>query len=134
MDVVSCRELKRVGRSVSLLLTDAAVEKRVTCGLRPAIKALDRDPQRVLCCVVPQSGTRDAASHIQTTLLQAFCYENAITIIKVGLCSRQHVDTSLVINFDITWKNQRILYGLPSRWALELKHTIYYSSQLIQSD
>lgn len=80
-----CRELKRVGRSVSLLLTDAADENRVTCGLRPAIKALDRDPQRVLCCVVPQNGTGDAASHIQATLLQAFCYENCIAIIKVGL-------------------------------------------------
>lgn len=108
---VFCRELKRVGRSVSSLLTDAAVEKRVTCGLRPAIKALDRDPQSVLCCVVPQSGTRDAASHIQTTLMQAFCYENSITIIKVGLCSR-HVDTQLSLAYPQCSGGPYKLFGL----------------------
>lgn len=77
-----CRELKQVGRSVSSLLMVATEEQRVTCGLKPAIHALETEPDEVLFCVLPQ--TRDPTTHIQAVLLQAFCYEQNIAIIKVG--------------------------------------------------
>lgn len=75
------RELKRVGKAVSALLATAADEKRITCGLRPAIKVLEMDPAQILFCVMPH--TNDAAKHIQSVLLEAFCYEHNIAIIKV---------------------------------------------------
>uniref|UniRef100_A0A1B6H815 Ribosomal protein eL8/eL30/eS12/Gadd45 domain-containing protein n=1 Tax=Homalodisca liturata TaxID=320908 RepID=A0A1B6H815_9HEMI len=80
------KEMKRVGRAVTSLLTVAAEENRITCGLRPAIQMLEMDPSQILFCVMPQ--TRDSAKHIQSVLLQAFCYEHNIAIIKVDSMER----------------------------------------------
>ncbi|XP_054278525.1 growth arrest and DNA damage-inducible protein GADD45 gamma-like [Macrosteles quadrilineatus] len=106
--IMSNKELKRVGKAVSALLATAADEKRITCGLRPAIKVLEMDPAQILFCVMPH--TNDAAKHIQSVLLEAFCYEHNIAIIKVDSLDRLRdtvgeVDCSCILihrhrNFD----------------------------------
>jgi growth arrest and DNA-damage-inducible protein len=65
------------------VLRKAQTEKRLTCGLFPVIKLLEVDPERALFCIMPQSSQGNATLHIQTVLLQAFCYENDINIIQV---------------------------------------------------
>jgi len=75
---------KSVSKAVMTVLRKAQAEKRLTCGLLPAIKLLEMDPESALFCIMPQSSQGNAALHIQTVLLQAFCYENDIHIIQVN--------------------------------------------------
>ncbi|XP_023716960.1 growth arrest and DNA damage-inducible protein GADD45 gamma [Cryptotermes secundus] len=74
---------KSLCRAVMTVLRKAQSEKRLTCGLLPAIKLLEMDPGSALFCIMPESSQGNAALHIQTVLLQAFCYENDIHIIQV---------------------------------------------------
>ncbi|KAJ9579624.1 hypothetical protein L9F63_004703 [Diploptera punctata] len=73
---------KVVCKAVLTVVRKALADKRLTCGLLPAIKILETDPESVLFCIIPQSTHGDATLHIQTVLLQAFCYENDIHIIQ----------------------------------------------------
>ncbi|KAJ8965428.1 hypothetical protein NQ317_004046 [Molorchus minor] len=74
---------KKLGRAVRGMLTRAKVERRLVCGLLPAIAYLEKSPEEVLFCVIPETRPGDAATHMQTVLLQAFCYENYIPVIQV---------------------------------------------------
>lgn len=80
---LSNKQIKKLGRALGSLLHVAADEGRITCGLLPAIKMLEMDPKQVLLCIMPHTQQWDAAKHIHSVLLQAFCYEHDITIIKV---------------------------------------------------
>jgi hypothetical protein len=74
---------KSESNALMTVLRKAQTEKRLTCGLFPAVKLLEMDPDRALFCIMPQSSEGNAALHIQTVLLQAFCYENDINTIQV---------------------------------------------------
>ena len=76
---------KSLCKAVVTVLRKAQTEKRLTCGLIPAIKLLEVDPERALFCIMPQSSQGNAALHIQSVLLQAFCNENDIHIIQVHI-------------------------------------------------
>jgi growth arrest and DNA-damage-inducible protein len=99
---------KSLCKAVVTVLRKAQTEKRLTCGLIPAIKLLEVDPERALFCIMPQSNKGNAALHIQCVLLQAFCNENDIHIIQVdsaeklgyiitGKHSSPRLDSSCVI-------------------------------------
>ncbi|XP_046999499.1 growth arrest and DNA damage-inducible protein GADD45 gamma [Schistocerca americana] len=80
---------KKLCQTVRCMLRRAQAEKRLACGLLPAIKLLESDPGSVLFCVLPQTAQGDSAMHhIHTVLLQAFCYENDINIIEVDSAER----------------------------------------------
>lgn len=79
---------KAVCKAVLSVVKRAQAEKRLTCGLLPAIKILETHPESVLFCIMPQSTHGDATLHIQTVLLQAFCYENDIHIIQVDCAEK----------------------------------------------
>lgn len=88
-DRVSLADRKKLSRSMGAVLRRAQQEKRLTCGLLPAIELLQTDPGSVLFCILPQSAQGDSAvHHIHTVLLQAFCYENDIHIVKVDSAER----------------------------------------------
>jgi hypothetical protein len=76
---------KSLCKAVVTVLRKAQTEKRLTCGLIPAIKLLEVDAERALFCIMPQSSQGNAALHIQSVLLRAFCYENDIHIIQVHI-------------------------------------------------
>ncbi|KAG5896428.1 hypothetical protein JTB14_022507 [Gonioctena quinquepunctata] len=80
-----CKMINRskLGRAVHGMLTRARVERRLITGLLPAIACLEKSPEEVVICVLPQTRPGDATTHIQTVLLQAFCYENYIPVIQV---------------------------------------------------
>lgn len=67
------------------MLTKAKFEKRLVCGLLPAIKYLEKSPDEVLFCILPETRPGDTATHIHAVLLQAFCYENYIPVIQVRI-------------------------------------------------
>lgn len=82
-----CKMINRsqLGRAVRGVLTRAKDEGRLICGLFPAISHLEKSPpDDVLFCVLPQIQANDAGTHMQTVLLQAFCYENCIPVIQVN--------------------------------------------------
>lgn len=75
----------KLGRAVRGVLTQAKMERRLICGLLPAIAHLEKASDDVLLCVLPETRPGDAATHMQTVLLQAFCYENYIPVVQVNI-------------------------------------------------
>ena len=73
----------QMGRTVKNALLKAQGESRVIVGLSAAIKVLSKAAEGSLFCLmaVPQDG--DSATHMHEVLLEAFCYENDIYVIKV---------------------------------------------------
>ncbi|XP_033219432.1 uncharacterized protein LOC117174427 [Belonocnema kinseyi] len=58
----------------------------ITCGLLPTLRALATragNTQKSVC-FVPSEGQTDSASHLQITLLEAYCRENGIEVIRVS--------------------------------------------------
>lgn len=115
-----CQNLSKnlAGKAVRGVLAHAKAERRLTCGLLPAIDLLESDPCSVMFCVVAESTPGDATSHMHTVLLQAFCYENDIPVIQVdnseklahfcGLTSRKGhmLECALVTRSpDTSWDN-----------------------------
>ncbi|KAH8415840.1 hypothetical protein KR222_001918 [Zaprionus bogoriensis] len=72
-----------IGRTVKSALRRAQSESRVIVGLSAAINVLSKSPEGSLFCLmaVPKDG--DSATHMHEVLLEAFCYENDIYVIKV---------------------------------------------------
>lgn len=74
---------KTIGYTAKSVLLRAIVEKRVVIGIPSAIQMLSKTPEDSLFCFLAQSKNPDSAIHMNKTLLEAFCYENDIYIIKV---------------------------------------------------
>ncbi|XP_067632202.1 growth arrest and DNA damage-inducible protein GADD45 gamma [Eurosta solidaginis] len=76
-------EFSKIGRIIKSALLNAQTESRVIVGLSAAIQVLSKNPEGTLFCImaVPKNG--DAATHMQEVLLEAFCYEHDIYVIKV---------------------------------------------------
>lgn len=70
--------------AVQKMLTSAKIKQRLVCGLLPCIAQIEKCPDEVVFCIVPESRPGDATTHIQTVLLQAVCYENFIPVIQVN--------------------------------------------------
>lgn len=79
----SSMDYSKIGRTVKTALLKAQAESRVIIGLSSAISVLSKAPEGSLFCLmaVPQAG--DSATHMHEVLLEAFCYENDIYVIKV---------------------------------------------------
>lgn len=73
-----------IGHKIRAALWHAQVEKRLVIGLSAAVKSLSKTPDESLFCIMapPKSGG-DSATHMLEVLLEAYCYENDIYIIKV---------------------------------------------------
>ncbi|XP_075167086.1 growth arrest and DNA damage-inducible 45 [Haematobia irritans] len=76
-------DYSKIGRTVKSALMKAQTESRVIVGLSAVIKVLSKATEGSLFCLmaVPQAG--DSATHMHEVLLEAFCYENDIYVIKV---------------------------------------------------
>lgn len=72
-----------MGFAVRNMVTCAKSKQTLVCGLLPAITQIEKSPEDVVFCLLPESTPGDAATHIQTVLLQAVCYENYIPVIQV---------------------------------------------------
>lgn len=77
-----------IGRAVRAVLAQAKIERRLICGLYQAIGYLEEKADDALLCLLPESRPGDVTSHMQTVLLQAFCYENCIPVITVDSSKR----------------------------------------------
>lgn len=76
-----------IGQKIRAALWCAQVEKRLVIGLNEAVKRLAKVPGNSLFCVLAKDGDT-SGSHIQEVLLEAYCYENDIYIIKVDAAEK----------------------------------------------
>ncbi|KRT84615.1 ribosomal protein [Oryctes borbonicus] len=86
----TCKNMNRssLGRAVRGVLAQAKIERRLICGLYQAIVYLEENAEDALLCLLPESRPGDVTAHMQTVLLQAFCYENCIPVITVDSSQR----------------------------------------------
>lgn len=72
-----------IGEIVRTVLSVAKCAQRITLGFSDAIKLLSRTPDEAQFCFLAEPARGDSATHMHEVLLQAFCYEHGIYIIKV---------------------------------------------------
>lgn len=72
-----------VGVTAKRALLVANIEERVVVGLSDAIQALAKTPEEFLFCFMVPPKPGDSATHMHEVLLQAFCFEHDIYIIKI---------------------------------------------------
>lgn len=75
--------VKSIGETVQNVLSLAKQTQRVTLGFSDAIKLLSKTPEEAQFCFLTEPKHGDSATHMNEVLLQAFCYEHGIYIIKV---------------------------------------------------
>lgn len=90
-----------IGASVRTTLVNALAEGRTVIGMANAIRRLREDPQQfVFCFMAPSSVEQDSGSHMQQVLLEAFCFEHDIYIIKVDSAEKL---SRLVQSNELAW-------------------------------
>lgn len=77
-----------IGRTVKTALLKADSESRVIVGLNNAIKMLNKQHDGSLFCLMAQPKAGDSATHMNEVLLEAFCYEHDIYVIKVDCATK----------------------------------------------
>uniref|UniRef100_A0A8W8LXX8 Ribosomal protein eL8/eL30/eS12/Gadd45 domain-containing protein n=1 Tax=Magallana gigas TaxID=29159 RepID=A0A8W8LXX8_MAGGI len=74
----------QIGQALKDSLLQAVSEDRVVRGVMSCAKLLEVSPECVMVCILPASvPSHDVTFHIQQTLVEAFCVEHAIPILKV---------------------------------------------------
>lgn len=103
---------KMIGQTARLALLHAIVEKRVIIGISSAINILSKTPEDSLFCFLAKPKVSDSATHMNETLLEAFCYEHDIYIVKVDNAEKlsrilglRHLETCALIQK--TWMPDR---------------------------
>ncbi|KAL5016805.1 hypothetical protein ScPMuIL_006394 [Solemya velum] len=73
-----------IGSALVDTIKQAMVDGRVTCGVYASVKLLDINPENVMLCVLPQASFEsDVTIHMQHTLIEAYCWENDISVLKI---------------------------------------------------
>jgi hypothetical protein len=80
------------------------------------------DPEKALFCILPQSSQGNAALHIQSVLLQAFCYENDIHIIQVHISVLGVTRKKNAIHHFVRIVQQQIRMLFNRNWASGCQH------------
>lgn len=72
-----------IGEICRTVLSVAKSAQRITLGFSDAIKLLSKTPDEAQFCFLAEPARGDSATHMHEVLLQAFCFEHGINIIKV---------------------------------------------------
>ncbi|KAK3604490.1 hypothetical protein CHS0354_001169 [Potamilus streckersoni] len=65
------------------LLLKAMSEGRLTSGMFECANVFRTDPEKVRLCILPVSASTDVSVRIQHKLIEAYCWENEIQLLKV---------------------------------------------------
>lgn len=87
----SCEKKKpmvSIGHKICAALWCAQVEERLIIGLNEAVRMLSKSPNNSLFCILAPAPAGNTSTHIQEVLLEAYCYENDIYIMKVNTAER----------------------------------------------
>lgn len=77
------RRLKAMGLTLLTCIKQAHRKGHLTCGMTACAELLQKDPETVMLCVLPEDSC-NVASNIHQMLIQAFCRENFIPILKTS--------------------------------------------------
>ncbi|XP_013406188.1 growth arrest and DNA damage-inducible protein GADD45 gamma [Lingula anatina] len=86
--LISSPSSQDICTSLQQSVVEARREGRITCGVYQAARVLENDPDDVMVCILAADTSQDLELHIHFTLLEAFCWENDIKIIKVDSASK----------------------------------------------
>ncbi len=78
----------KLGSTLRSALILAKEEDRLVLGLLDSVKTLANAPEDSLFCIMAEPEIGDSATHMHEVLLEAYCYENGIYIIKVDSSSK----------------------------------------------
>lgn len=116
-----------IGRTVQTALLQAQSDSRLIIGMSAAIKVLSNTPEGSLICLMAQPEIGDSATHMQEVLLEAFCYENDIYVIKVDsakkmsrILGKKSMVTCCLIQK--TWTGDEILEDLTKSENILVDH------------
>ncbi|CAJ0914830.1 unnamed protein product [Ranitomeya imitator] len=86
----SVGKMDGVGSALEEVLRKAKGQRTLTIGVYEAAKLLNVDPDNVVLCLLAtdKAEDQDVALQIHFTLIQAFCCENDINILRVSNMSR----------------------------------------------
>uniref|UniRef100_A0A673AR44 Growth arrest and DNA damage inducible gamma n=1 Tax=Sphaeramia orbicularis TaxID=375764 RepID=A0A673AR44_9TELE len=78
--------MQTIGKSLKEALVCAHSEDRLTVGVYESAKIMTEDPDSVSFCVLAmdEEFECDIALQIHFTLIQSFCFDNDISIVRVG--------------------------------------------------
>ncbi|XP_042244183.1 growth arrest and DNA damage-inducible protein GADD45 beta-like [Thunnus albacares] len=76
--------VQSVGLALEELLVTAQKQDCLTVGIYESAKLLNAEPDSVVLCVLAADGEDDVALQIHFTLLQSFCCDSGITILRVS--------------------------------------------------
>ncbi|XP_068604506.1 growth arrest and DNA-damage-inducible, alpha, a [Brachionichthys hirsutus] len=82
----SQERMDSIAKALEEVLTSALPQGCITVGVYEAAKSLNVDPDNVVLCILAtdDGDVEDVALQIHFTLIQAFCCENDINILKVN--------------------------------------------------
>ncbi|XP_034036622.1 growth arrest and DNA-damage-inducible, alpha, b [Thalassophryne amazonica] len=80
----SSERMKSVANALEEVLSSALPQGCITVGVYEAAKSLNADPDNVVLCLLVTDDEEDVALQIHFTLIQAFCCENDINILRVS--------------------------------------------------
>ncbi|CAL1591441.1 unnamed protein product [Knipowitschia caucasica] len=79
----SAKKMETVSAALETLLDAAQRRGCLTVGVYESAKLMNVDPDSVVLCVLASDAEEDIALQIHFTLLQAFCCDNSINILRV---------------------------------------------------
>ncbi|KAL7850908.1 hypothetical protein AOLI_G00212640 [Acnodon oligacanthus] len=82
----SVERMDSVSKALEEVLSAALLQGRITVGVYEAAKSLNVDPDNVVLCILAtdDEDVKDVALQIHFTLIQAFCCENDVDILRVN--------------------------------------------------
>ncbi|XP_052319430.1 growth arrest and DNA damage-inducible protein GADD45 alpha-like isoform X2 [Oncorhynchus keta] len=82
----STERMDTVTKALEEVLSSALPQGCITVGVYEAAKSLNVDPDNVVLCILAtdDEDVKDVALQIHFTLIQAFCCENDINILRVN--------------------------------------------------
>ncbi|XP_072297931.1 growth arrest and DNA damage-inducible protein GADD45 alpha-like [Eucyclogobius newberryi] len=86
----SQEKMDSAAKALEEVLTSALAQGCITVGVYEAAKSLNVDPDNVVLCILATDGedVMDVALQIHFTLIQAFCCDNYVDILRVNNMKR----------------------------------------------
>lgn len=75
---------KGAGKSLKKVLLRAKDEGRLVCGVFECASHLEKSPELAMLCILPELTSSHITMSIQHKLIEAYCLENSIQLIKVS--------------------------------------------------
>ncbi|WAR24728.1 GA45A-like protein [Mya arenaria] len=74
---------KSSGQCLCKVLVRARDDGRLVCGVFDSASRLTTRPEEVMVCVLPETAPADITTSMQHKLIEAYCLENDIQVIKI---------------------------------------------------